>query len=61
MLGGQHTAAAEAELFHGNLNYQLCNQVFAEGFNDKEALRLCSRHNENGHFVYWMTHKNYVS
>ena len=45
-------------------NNQLYNQVFAEvfvGLNDKEALRLASRHNENGHFIHRMTHKDYLS
>ena len=63
MLGGQHTAAAKAELFRDNPNNQLYNQVFVEvfvGLDDKEALRLASRHNENGHFIHWMIHKDYV-
>ena len=64
VLGGQHTTAAKAELFHENPNNPLYNQVFAEvfvGLNDKEALRLASRHNDNGHFIHRMTHKDYVS
>lgn len=64
ILGGQHTTAAKAELFHENPNNPLYNQVFAEiyvGLNDKEALRLAFRHNDNGHFIHRMTHKDYVS
>lgn len=63
VLGGQHTTAAKAELFHENHN-PLHNQINAEvyiGLNNKEALRLASRHNENGHFIHRMTHKDYVS
>lgn len=64
ILGGQHTTAAKAELFHENPNNPLYNQIFAEiyvGLNDKEALRLASRHNDNGHFIHRMIHKDYVS
>lgn len=64
VLRGQHNTAAKAELFHENSNNPLFNQVFAEvyvGLNDKEALRLASRHNDNGHFIHRMTHKDYVS
>ena len=52
VLGGQHTAAAKAELLKENPGNPLYNQINAEiyiGLSDKEALRLASRHNSNGH------------
>ena len=64
VLGGQHTVAAKAELPRENPNNSLYSQVFAEvyiGLNEKESLRLASRHNSNGHFIHRMSHKNYVS
>ena len=64
VLGGQHTTVAKAELFHENPNNPLYNQVFAEvfvGLNDKEALCLVSRHNDNSYFIHRMTYTDYVS
>ena len=64
VLGGQHTAAAKAELLKENPGNTLFNHVFAEvymGLTDKECLRLASRHNTNGHFIHKMSHKDYVS
>ena len=61
VLGGQHTAAARAELLLENPGN---SQVFAEvymGLTDKECLRLASHHNTNGHFIHKMSHKDYVS
>ena len=55
---------AKAELFHDNPNNALYNQIFTEvyvGLNDKEVLRLAFRHNENDHFIHWMTHKDYIN
>ena len=64
VLGGQHTVAAKAELLRENPSNSLYNQVFAEVYIDlseKESLRLASRHNNNGHFIHRMSHKDYVS
>ena len=64
VLGGQHTAAAKAELLKENPGNSLFNQVFAEVYmalTDKEYLRPASRHNANGHFIHKMSHKDYVS
>ena len=60
MLGGQHTAAAKAELLKENPGNSLFNQVFAEvymGLTDRECLRLASRHNTNGHFIHKMNQR----
>ena len=64
VLGGQHTVAAKAELLKENPDSVLFNHIFAEVYaelSDKEALRLASRHNRNGHFIHRMSHKDYVS
>ena len=64
VLGGQHTVAAKTELFKDNPDSVLFSHVLAEvyaGLSDKEALRLASRHNRNGHFIHRMSHKDYVS
>ena len=64
VLGGQHTVAAKTELFKENPDSVLFSHVLAEvyaGLSDKEALRLASRHNRNGHFIHRMSHKDYVS
>ena len=64
VLGGQHTAAAKAELLKENPGNSLFNQVFAEvymGLTDRECLWLASRHNTKGHFIHRMSHKEYVS
>jgi len=56
--------AAKAELLRENPNNSFYNQVFAEVYIDlseKESLRLASRHNNNGHFIHRMSHKDYVS
>ena len=31
------------------------------GLSDEEALRLASRHNQNGHYTHEMTHQDFVS
>ena len=54
---GQHTTTAKEKLFHENPRNPLYNQ----GINDKEALRLASRHNDIIDFILRMTHKNYAS
>lgn len=64
VLGGQHTAAAKNELLKENPTNPFYKHVYAEvylGLDDKESLRLASRHNTNGHFIHKMTHKDYVS
>lgn len=64
VLGGQHTAAAKNELLKENPTNAFYKHVYAEvylGLDDKEALRLASRHNSNGHFIHKMTHRDYVS
>jgi len=64
ILGGQHTVAAKSELFKEHQANMLFSTILADvygGLSDKEALRLASRHNRNGHFVHKMSHKDYVS
>ena len=61
VLGDQHTVAAKTELFKDNPDNVLFSHVLAEVYVDKEALRLASRHNRNGHFIHRMSHKDYVS
>ena len=61
VLGGQHTVA---ELLRENPGNPFYNQIIAEVYislSDKEALRLASRHNSNGHYIHRMSHKDYVS
>ena len=64
VLGGQHTVAAKTELLKENPKSVLFSHVLAEvyaGLSDKEALRLASQHNRNGHFIHRMSHKDHVS
>ena len=64
MLGGQRRVAAKAELLKENPDNVLFIHIHAEVYvelSDKEALRLASRHNRNGHFIHRMSHKDYVS
>lgn len=64
VLGGQHTTAAKTELLRENPHNPLYGKVLAEvyvGLQDKEALRLALRHNNNGHFIHRMSHKDFVS
>ena len=61
VLGGQHTVAAKTELLKENPdNSNVLAEVYA-GLNDKDTLRLASRHNRNGHFIHRMSHKDCVS
>ena len=63
VLGGHHMSAARSELHKENPDNPLFSHILAEiyvGLTDDEALRLASRHNDNGHFVHKMTHWDYV-
>ena len=63
VLGGHHTSTARSELHKENPDNPLFSHILAEiyvGLTDDEALRLASRHNDNGHFVHKMTHWDYV-
>ena len=64
VLGGQHTSTARSELHKEHPENPLFSHILAEvyvGLTDDEALRLASRHNDNGIFVHKMTHWDYVS
>lgn len=64
VLGGQHISRARMELHKENPENVLYSSILAEvyvGLSDDEALRLASRHNNNGHYHHKMTHRNYVS
>lgn len=63
VLGGQHMVSGKTELFKENSDSVSFSHVLSEVYialSDKEALRLASQHNRNGHFIHRMSHKDYI-